>query len=395
MRQKALQYSFVEIGGKPLQQFEILKQDKPNGDGVIMKYRTRRGTDIYCLGVPLYYDSGGDWDLGPSWCYIVKGEKLTLIDTGQFDKFDLLTTMLDQAGLAIRDIERVIVTHGHEDHDGNLPEVLEASGAELWAHYAFDNMIAYHEDIDDGAAHPEFPGSCRTCLMPEKFNAVCRPYHRKRSLLKTTHRVKEGDPSPDSRFRFLLTPGHSPDSLCAIFEEEVVFGGDTLLATITPHPSLMLEYYCNKRILPGGYGGDNGAYGLIAYIKSLDKLQNQCRDTELLLPGHRLYEKGRPNYLKPAERAAEILRFHIERCGNILRILDGRVLDLDQIAIELFEPRLRKGLGKYLSQREVMSHLELMAVHGDIAWADVSTFTSRSTGSENYKDFFREFTDKT
>jgi len=73
-----------------------------------------------------------------------------------------------------------------------------------------------------------------------------------------------------------------------------------------------------------------------------------------------------------------------------LRILNGRVLDLDQISIELFDPRLRKGFGKYLSQREVMSHLELMAVHGDIAWVDGPRFTSRSTGSENYKDFFRE-----
>jgi glyoxylase-like metal-dependent hydrolase (beta-lactamase superfamily II) len=374
-----------------LQQFEILKQDKPNGDGVIMKFRTLRGTDIYCIGVPLYYDSGGDWDLGPTWCYVVPGEKLTLIDTGQFGKFDILSSMLAQAGFDIKDIGRVIITHGHEDHDGNLPEVLEASGAGLWAHFAFDNMVAYHEDIDDGAAHPDFPGSCRTCLMPEQFNTVCRPYHRKRSKLKAAHQIKEGTASPDSRFRFLLTPGHSPDSVCSIFEDEVVFGGDTLLATITPHPSLMLEYYCNKRILPEGYGKDHGAYGLISYIRSLDKLQKQCRDTQLLLPGHRLFEKGKPNYLRPSERAAEILRFHAERCGNILRILDGRVLDLDEISIELFDPRLRRGYGKYLSQREVMSHLELLAVQGDVEWVDGSKFTSRAMGSEKYKEFFHQF----
>jgi glyoxylase-like metal-dependent hydrolase (beta-lactamase superfamily II) len=374
-----------------LQQFEILKQDKPNGDGVIMKYRTRRGSDIYCIGVPLYYDSGGDWDLGPTWCYVVPGEKLTLIDTGQFGKFDILTSMLSLAGFDVKDVGRVIITHGHEDHDGNLPEVLEASGAELWAHFAFDNMVAYHADVDDGAAHPDFPGSCRTCLMPEQFNVVCRPYHRKRSKLKATRQVKDGAASPDSRFRFLLTPGHSPDSLCSVFEDEVVFGGDTLLATITPHPSLMLEYYCNKRILPEGYGNDHDAYGLISYIRSLDKLQKKCRDTQLLLPGHRLFEKGKANYLKPDERAAEILRFHQDRCGNILRILDGRVLDLDEISIELFDPRLRRGFGKYMSQREVMSHLELLAVQGDVEWVNGSKFTSRSTGSEKYKDFFSKF----
>ena len=295
------------------------------------------------------------------------------------------------AGFDVKDIGRVIITHGHEDHDGNLPEVLEASGAELWAHYAFDSMVAYHEGIDDGAAHPDFPGSCRTCLMPEQFNTVCRPYHHKRSRLKASYRVKDDTATPDSRFRFLLTPGHSPDSMCSIFEDEVVFGGDTLLATITPHPSLMLEYYCNKRILPEGYGKDHDAYGLISYIRSLDKLQKQCRNTQLLLPGHRLFEKGKPNYLQPSERAAEILRFHIQRCGNIIKILDSRVLDLDEISIELFDPRLRRGFGKYLSQREVMSHLELLAVQGDVEWVDGSKFTSRATGSEKYREFFRQF----
>ncbi len=375
-----------------MQKFEILKQGKTGGEGVIMKYRTRRGTDIYCLGAPLFYESGGDWSLGPSWCYVVTGEKTTLIDTGQFDKFDMLTDLLGQAGFDVKDIKRVIISHGHEDHDGNLLEMIEASGAELWAHFAFENMAAYHEDIHDGAAHPEFPGSCRTCLLPDQFNNHCRPYHRRRSRVKATLAIKGEDASPDSRFRFLLTPGHSPDSLCSIFEDEVVFSGDTLLASITPHPSLMLEYYCNRRILPEGYGDDNSAYGLISYIRSLDKLQKQCADTELLLPGHRLYERGEPHYLKPAERAAEILRFHVERCGNILRILDGRVLDLDQISIELFEPRLRKGFGKYLSHREVMSHLELLALHGDIAWAGGGPeFKSRATGNDNYKKFFQQF----
>ncbi|MFA5078583.1 MAG: MBL fold metallo-hydrolase [Dehalococcoidia bacterium] len=377
-----------------MNKFEIIKEGKPGGEGVILKYRTRRGTDIYCLGAPLFYDSaGGDWSLGPSWCYLVTGEKLTLIDTGQFDKFDVLTDLIGQAGFGVKDIKRVIVSHGHEDHDGNMLELLNASGAELWAHFAFENMAAYHEDIHDGAAHPEFPGSCRNCLLPDKFNENCRPYHRRRSRVKVAHRIKEGEPSPDGRFRFLLTPGHSPDSVCAVFEDEVVFSGDTLLASITPHPSLILEYYCNKRILPRGYGEDNGAYGLIAYIRSLDKLRKQCADTELLLPGHRLYERGEPHYLKPAERADEILRFHVERCGNILKILDGRVLDLDEISIELFEPRLRKGFGKYLSHREVMSHLELLALYGDIAWAGGGPdFKSRATGSQNYKEFFSQYT---
>lgn len=43
-------------------ELKIISEGKDNGDGVIMSGRTRRGTDIYCLGVPLFYSMGGDWN---------------------------------------------------------------------------------------------------------------------------------------------------------------------------------------------------------------------------------------------------------------------------------------------------------------------------------------------
>ena len=221
-----------------MHKFEIVQHGQPNGEGVILHYRTGKGTEIYCLGVPLHYASGEDWDLGPSWCYVIPGKKLTLVDTGQFDKYDLLKPMLKQAGFDVKDVRRVIVTHGHEDHDGNLTDIFKASGAELWAHFAYQNMVAYYPGIDDGANRPDFPGSCRTCVMPDEFNINCRRYQSDRSLIKIDNPVKNGATLPDLKVRFILTPGHSPDSICAVLDEEIVFGGDTLLPTITPHPSL-------------------------------------------------------------------------------------------------------------------------------------------------------------
>ncbi len=374
-----------------MQEFEIIARGKENGEGVVLSYYTTAGAEIFCLGVPLNYSSDEDWDLGPSWCYVIPGDKTTLIDTGQFGKFEQFKSMLGKAGFNLKDIGRVVVTHGHEDHDGNLYEVLEASGAELWAHFAFQNMISYHPGTDDGASHPEFPGSCRCCLMPDQFNAGCRDYHRKRSGLTTTFPVRNGTLTPGGDLHFMLTPGHSPDSICAIFQGEAFFSGDTLLPTITPHPSLMLEYLVNRNILPSGYGADNNAYGLLAYILSLHAINRGCGRADVLMPGHRLYEKGRVNYLRPAERAREIILFHRQRCENILSIMGNVSMGLEEISVSLFPPRLRKGYGKYLSQREVMSHLELLATCGDIEWAHRGDFIAHSLGSSKYRAFFDQF----
>ena len=79
--------------------------------------------------------------------------------------------------------------------------------------------------------------------------------------------------------------------------------------------------------------------------------------------------------------------------GNTVAIVsDGtRVLGLDEISADLFEPSLRKGFGRRLAQREVMSHLELLAVCGDVAWVEPEKFTSRATGSSGYLEFFAKY----
>jgi len=387
---KALQYVFVKfMKDEQMRKIEVVNSDRENGVHVILRYVTERGTVIYALGVPVSYESGGDWDLGPTWCYVVQKDPVTLIDAGQWGKFDVLKMLLQKADIEMRDIKRVIITHGHEDHDGNVPEVVEESGASIWAHFAYENMISYHPDIKDGARHPDFPGSCRTCMMPDAFNRACMPYHRKRSRLKLDFKIDNEHHSAKD-YRFICTPGHSPDSLCIVFEDEVVFGGDTVLATITPHPSLALEYYVQRRILPGEYGEQNNPYGLMAYIDSLRSIIRQCSDATILFPGHRLFEGGRVNRLKPVERALEIIRFHKDRCSKILDILGNRVLTLEEMAVELFPPRLRRGYGRFLSQREVMSHLELLAVLGDIEWVNGPGFKSKRTGTCKYKKYFKQ-----
>ena len=97
---------------------EIIVSGKRNGEGTVVRYQTVKGTDIFGLGIPNMY-SNSDWDLGPTWCYLIVGRKTSLIDTGRFGNYAVLESLLKSVGKVFSDINRTIVTHGHEDHVGH------------------------------------------------------------------------------------------------------------------------------------------------------------------------------------------------------------------------------------------------------------------------------------
>ncbi len=371
---------------------DIIVHGKDNGDGMVIRYRTKKGTDIFGLAVPNTRVSE-DWDLGPTWCYLVAGVATTLIDTGRFGKFDILESLLKSTGKGFSDIDRVIITHSHEDHDGNLAQVLSLAKAELWAHSIYPQMISYHPDIKDGARHPEFPGSCRTCLMPEKFHRHCPPYHKARSSLTVDLAIEDNQAAPDGDMRFMFTPGHSPDSICIILEDEVIFAGDNLLPDITPHPSLASVFDENRRILPREFRGENTVYGLFNYVKSLNKIiRLGSQQLEATFPAHRLFHRGEFNIIhSSSRRAREIIQFHIDRCLDILRIAANGPVGVDAIAVQHFPPSLLAGLGKIVAGREIKAHLEVMEEYRDIRWVGQNKDLVQPTGSRNFADAFRRY----
>ena len=362
---------------------DVIVKGKDNGEGMVIHYRTAKGTEVFGLGIPNIY-ANTDWDLGPTWCYLILGQKTTLIDTGRLGNFDNFGTLLKSVGKGLSDIDRVVVTHSHEDHDGNLAEILFAAQAELWAHAIYCQMIAYHPQIKDGALHPELPGSCRLCRMPEIIYRNCLPYHKSRSALKIDSPIKDDQRLPNDDLSFVFTPGHSPDSLCIVLDDEVIFTGDTLLPDITSHPSLVHAFEVNRRVLPEGYRRRNDVYGLMNYIKSLNKIAYlNSQPLKVTFPAHRLFYKGRFNFIDSSERAKEIIQFHIDRCRDILRIIDNEPAGIEDIAVQHFPPSRLAGMGKLLAENEIMAHIEIMEACGDIFWAGENKDIVQRTGTSN------------
>src|SRR4051812_27697194 len=79
---------------------------------------------------------GSGFPVGAVNCYLVFGEKLTLIDTGSNlpENMNILIKGLGERELTIQDIDQVLLTHHHLDHVGLLERILEVHPIPVLGH---------------------------------------------------------------------------------------------------------------------------------------------------------------------------------------------------------------------------------------------------------------------
>src|ERR1700752_5277177 len=80
--------------------------------------------------------------------WLLKGEPLTLIDTGPHNEAALsaLEAGLARAGVRVDDIELVLVTHHHLDHSGLAATIAARSGARVGAYERAAAYGMYYEE---------------------------------------------------------------------------------------------------------------------------------------------------------------------------------------------------------------------------------------------------------
>jgi glyoxylase-like metal-dependent hydrolase (beta-lactamase superfamily II) len=183
-----------------------------------------------------------------------EGDTISLVDTGSGMEPNAVSPQLEQLGLKIEGVTRVVITHGHIDHIGGLTEIFEHSSPEILIHQS---------DADD----------------------------LKSLGIKSIVYMKDGDNVRLGRrdLRVIHTPGHTEGSVC-LHDNEIILTGDTAF--------------------PGGYFGrtdlPSGDWRKI--IDSLDKLSRL--DVRVMLPGH-----GEPllseasSHLRLARKTVELVRY--------------------------------------------------------------------------------------
>lgn len=205
------------------------KPDQPRGEKVI--------TGLWRLKLPL------PWPLVPhgNAYAVADGDGILLIDTGIHGEgsLDNLEDALDQCGLKLDQVKRIVCTHAHADHAGQAMTIKERTGAEIWINPALDHMRGYVGD-PEGTTEFRFNRALR-CGVPAE--TVERIREVRRGMTTGFDRVVEADhdlvdgvkiPSDLGDLHVIETPGHAPSHVCLHQPEgRLLFSGDHILGRVS------------------------------------------------------------------------------------------------------------------------------------------------------------------
>ncbi len=139
-----------------------------------------------------------------------KGERFSIFDAGISHYYRDTVAAIEELGLALSGLDKVILTHTHLDHSGSVPHFLEdAKDAELWVSRVEGEYLEQGND---------------TIVLGSMWGQRLPP-------LSVARKLEEGDVIKvgDLTFQVLLTPGHSIGSLC-FFEpsQGILISGDVV-----------------------------------------------------------------------------------------------------------------------------------------------------------------------
>jgi len=278
------------------------------------------------------------------------GPETVLLDTG--DWLEATRTQLEDAldghGVAIADIDRILLTHWHHDHTGLAGEIQSQSGADVYVH-AEDAPLVAGDDDAWAAFHDRQERYFEEWEIPEPKRAELRDRMVDPATLDapTVTRMTDGDTFAVNGhdLRVVHASGHAA-GLC-MFEatidgEDVVFTGDALLPEYTPNVG----------------GADVRVRNpLEKYLRALRRIADA--EYSRAWPGHR------DPIDDPTARAEHIARHHEERAWRVLTALDeSGPLDAWAVSAELFGEL--SGIHILHGPGEAYAHLEHLTRAGAV-----------------------------
>ena len=367
---------------------KVLREGESNGDGWSLELNTAEGRTVFAVAVA---QNNRRSRTGPTWSYVFENDGWTSIDLGTPGSYETLKKAYSTIGLSPKDISRVLISHGHSDHDGTVSEFMNDSDAELWAHQSYQplkNYIPWEINYRKGSVlQKELNRIAEEKIEPLKEEDNTRrktdkEYFENRKLTMVTKHLEDGDEFSD--LKVMSTPGHSPDQICLILDD-FIFTGDHILPEITPHPTSKMVFRDTiSEKLPEFLKDPSELYGLGTYLDSLGKVI-QLGDEYTVLPAHRLFNKSSFNW-SGVERAGDIIHHHEKRLNRMVDKLQNKTSNLEETTKGIFEKSKLLGSNLYAAMSEIVAHLELLEDTRDITITTGGEISIQGSGT-NYKEY--------
>lgn len=289
--------------------------------------------------------------VGDVYSYLINDEKKVLVDCGHKadEPYELVKKHLKELGLGIADIDEIWLTHGHPDHFGQAARLADESGATVCGH---TKERANFAGNDDGELFEAF---FRAHLIPkDQINLMVEQldWLQQFQLPISPEWIGDGDTLSSGALSFYVkhTPGHAPGHLTFHSDTdysntEIIFGGDILLEHISTNALI-------------NFDPDTGARNksLLQYRNSLQWIRTL---KGLILPGH---GKFITNITQVADHH---LNDHLQRYGDIQKLLGKRPYSLYELAQQIFPEPMQKGAA-FLVLSEVVGYLDWGIEQGKI-----------------------------
>ncbi|MEO6326659.1 MAG: MBL fold metallo-hydrolase, partial [Thermoanaerobaculia bacterium] len=207
-------------------------------------------------------------------------------------------------GLEMKDVQRVLLTHAHQDHFGLAARVADASGARLLGGKGDERGFAMERNAKmllDAMARAGFDLLSRLAVVGsiawvDRFAEAIESWDA-----LDGGEVLSGD---GYQVRVRPAPGHTPGSLTfEVPEAGVLFTGDTVLHAITPNAVVMED--------PESPG--EPFRSLSRYFETLDAI-NETNGNATLLTGHGRSISNYAGHRSNVARRAGLRQRNIEAC---------------------------------------------------------------------------------
>ncbi len=288
------------------------------------------------------------YPIGPVTTYLLRGEPLTLIDTGPATRaaWHALVAGLAKVGHRPEDVRRVLLTHGHHDHFGQARR-LARRGALVHAHPDERSNLRLERRYGELLRQLRLAGVSLATRLALAGGLVLLDATARR--LPRAVPLADGEVLEHSRGRLRVhhLPGHSPGHVgFELIGEGVMWTGDVLLAGITP----------NAVVGPDPHEPRKPFLSLAAYNASLAKIV--ASGVRRLLPGHG------PCIDDVAGAVREVLHRQELRARQIRRLLERRPAQVATLLRQLF-PGLAP-VETFLAFSEVFGHLLELERRGEV-----------------------------